>query len=541
MFKKTGLIILILTYAISSRAAFEDRIGVKASGLAGAWTAISDDVSAILWNPAGISQLKNPEINLIYTKPYLGLDYDNLNQGFAGYVQPLGNIGTLGVGYMYFYSDLYREYMATVSYAKDISKDVLSLGITGKLVGLAYVENEYAKLDPLFNQNGYAKTGTSIDVGMLLKLTSDLSIGMVGENINEPNLSLANDTLGKLPLQIRIGSSYKLGDFIPIIDVSYKNKKVNGKEDINIAGGIEWYNSDKTTALRTGVNSREFAIGTSYIFGDGGVDYGFSYPINSISKTFGSHRIGVNWQFGRAEEIKKVEEKITIRPEGPIIFSTEKLSIAIINLVSNNVSDYVSATVSNLLRTELFRSGRFIVLEREKMDAILKEQTLQQTGCTSTECAIEVGRLLNVKIMILGSLDKLGEQYIINIRFIEVEKGEIILAEQQRCSSEGQLPDAVSQLSNKIAVRIAIVGKVLQVKEDKVIINLGAQDNIKIGQELTVSKLGEVVKDAQGRILMQKKEYIATIIVEYVGPEASEARRLRVEKPIEAGDIVEIK
>ena len=57
------------------------------------------------------------------------------------------------------------------------------------------------------------------------------------------------------------------------------------------------------------------------------------------------------------------------------------------------------------------------------MDTILKEQTLQQTGYTSTECAIEVGRLLNVKIMILGSLDKLGEQYIINIRFIEVEKG----------------------------------------------------------------------------------------------------------------------
>jgi curli biogenesis system outer membrane secretion channel CsgG len=52
-----------------------------------------------------------------------------------------------------------------------------------------------------------------------------------------------------------------------------------------------------------------------------------------------------------------------------------------------------SITMTDRLRNELVNSGAFTVIERSKMDEILQEQGLQQTGCTSDECAVEIGKL----------------------------------------------------------------------------------------------------------------------------------------------------
>jgi hypothetical protein len=45
------------------------------------------------------------------------------------------------------------------------------------------------------------------------------------------------------------------------------------------------------------------------------------------------------------------------------------------------------------------------------MEKILAESSFQQTGCTSSECAVQIGKILNVKHMIVGSLSKLMDTY----------------------------------------------------------------------------------------------------------------------------------
>ncbi|GAB4363009.1 MAG: hypothetical protein Kow0042_00520 [Calditrichia bacterium] len=87
--------------------------------------------------------------------------------------------------------------------------------------------------------------------------------------------------------------------------------------------------------------------------------------------------------------------------------------------------DYSSALINRLL-TELFKSGKFDVLEREKILYILEEQGFQQTGCTSSECLIEAGRLLNVQQVIGGVVGKLGDIFSVELRMIDVETGKII-------------------------------------------------------------------------------------------------------------------
>ena len=60
------------------------------------------------------------------------------------------------------------------------------------------------------------------------------------------------------------------------------------------------------------------------------------------------------------------------------------------------------------------------------MNEILQEQGLQQAGCTSSECAAEVGALLGVQNMVSGSFGKLGNTYTVDAKMFSVETGATI-------------------------------------------------------------------------------------------------------------------
>ena len=100
-----------------------------------------------------------------------------------------------------------------------------------------------------------------------------------------------------------------------------------------------------------------------------------------------------------------------------------KTAIAVSDLKGIEVSEMEAATVSELLRTELINIGYFHVVEKSNMEKILSEAAFQQSGCTTEECAIQVGKILNVQKMVVGSVSKSFGMYFINLRFVDVEKG----------------------------------------------------------------------------------------------------------------------
>jgi hypothetical protein len=103
-----------------------------------------------------------------------------------------------------------------------------------------------------------------------------------------------------------------------------------------------------------------------------------------------------------------------------------KLRIAIIDFsTTGGLSSQETVTLSNRLNSMLVKTDAFIVLERGKMDEILKEQGFQQLGCTTTECAVEVGKLLNVQKIINGFIGKIGNTYTIDISLIDVQTAQI--------------------------------------------------------------------------------------------------------------------
>ena len=59
------------------------------------------------------------------------------------------------------------------------------------------------------------------------------------------------------------------------------------------------------------------------------------------------------------------------------------------------------------------------------MESILQEQDFQISGCASDECAVEIGQLFGVSIMMAGSIGKVGSTYSIVLRTINVETGQV--------------------------------------------------------------------------------------------------------------------
>ena len=104
---------------------------------------------------------------------------------------------------------------------------------------------------------------------------------------------------------------------------------------------------------------------------------------------------------------------------------------------------------SDRLEQELFITKKYTLVEREMMNTVLKEQGFQQSGCTTDECAVQIGQLLGVQQLISGSIGKIGDIYSISIKIIDIETAEIINREVYDCPCK---PDELLTIGIKNAI-----------------------------------------------------------------------------------------
>jgi hypothetical protein len=67
-------------------------VGPRANAMGGAFSSISNDASAMYWNPGGLALLNQPQVFISYTKMFADLNVD-----YLGIVIPMGEAGVFGV------------------------------------------------------------------------------------------------------------------------------------------------------------------------------------------------------------------------------------------------------------------------------------------------------------------------------------------------------------------------------------------------------------------------------------------------------------
>jgi hypothetical protein len=122
--------------------------------------------------------------------------------------------------------------------------------------------------------------------------------------------------------------------------------------------------------------------------------------------------------------------------------------LAVLNLkTQGNVPAEMGQILTDRIRALVIKSRQYRVMERSQMEAIIKEQGFQASmqDCDSISCAIELGKLLSVRQLMIGSISQVGQVYSLNLRIIDAQSGQIINERFADCRCS--LEDVLMQVS----------------------------------------------------------------------------------------------
>ncbi|MBI5820289.1 MAG: hypothetical protein HZA88_15080 [Verrucomicrobia bacterium] len=235
--------------------------------------------------------------------------------------------------------------------------------------------------------------------------------------------------------------------------------------------------------------------------------------------------------------------------------------------------------MADSLTDAIIRSERFIVVERQQLRDVLKEQDFAQTGRAVEANAPKIGRVLNTQVMVVGSVVDFSEtqeqnqgfgyqgislsfahaeaKVTIAIRLIDTTTGQVLDSQQVQGKAEknavgiaytekdfkfgtsafaktplGQATqEAIDKAVIFICQRMESVpweGRVIEAKGSEIYINAGEQQGIAVGDCFVVFHEGEgIVDPTTGLQLGAPRKEIGAIEVTELQPKFSIAKALR--------------
>lgn len=108
-------------------------------------------------------------------------------------------------------------------------------------------------------------------------------------------------------------------------------------------------------------------------------------------------------------------------------------------------------TVTRLLETGLVKSSMFQVLERNEIAQVLAAQEYSAEECFDENCAVRLGRLLAARLIVLGTLSRLGDRYFLTAKIIEVATGKTLEAEHE----EADTLEAIARRAENLGYRLS--------------------------------------------------------------------------------------
>ncbi len=152
----------------------------------------------------------------------------------------------------------------------------------------------------------------------------------------------------------------------------------------------------------------------------------------------------------------KLKRSASAMPD-PVSYKIEEVgiqsgaNIAVVDFVANNVFQADADAVTAIFRTELVSAKKFrVVVGGNTREAILAEQRLQSSGYTTPESAMEVGKLLNAKQILFGTLSMIGDTYNITVDVVDGETGKIIASYDENVGDPAKFKAACKKIVGRL-------------------------------------------------------------------------------------------
>jgi hypothetical protein len=226
----------------------------------------------------------------------------------------------------------------------------------------------------------------------------------------------------------------------------------------------------------------------------------------------------------------------------PAVASASPLALAVMDLQSLGTPQEAVLGASELLRAEFVKNPLFNVIERSRLDEILGEQSIQLSGLTDSARAVTIGRIVNARKIVVGSLSSVPGRYVeylLSVRLVDVETGSVEIAETVEVPTKESLLEAVRHIVAQVGSGIKLVGEVSVVQENTVYVNLGQAAGLAPGMYLQAFDV-ELIKDRDGQILFREERSLAFLRVLAVDEQGSRCEALSGADQLREGTAVRL-
>ena len=101
-----------------------------------------------------------------------------------------------------------------------------------------------------------------------------------------------------------------------------------------------------------------------------------------------------------------------------------KPTLAVFNFESKAVSDENATLMLDSLIYELYKTNAFIMVEEHQINEIILEQKYDNLDCRDQGCGIEIGIILGIKNIIVGSFEQIADSTTMKASMINVKNRE---------------------------------------------------------------------------------------------------------------------
>lgn len=155
--------------------------------------------------------------------------------------------------------------------------------------------------------------------------------------------------------------------------------------------------------------------------------------------------------------LAKITNKVMAIQEGDKVYQEMKkvTRIAITEFTYGNEFNDFTRNVQDILYTNLIQRGMTVV-EREKMEQVLNELGKSFSGMIDSSTAAEIGKMLGVEAIVVGTVADMGNSVDLRTRLVDVEKGAAITAAQIDVVKDPTITKIISEGKRK-----ALYGKTI--------------------------------------------------------------------------------
>ena len=117
-------------------------------------------------------------------------------------------------------------------------------------------------------------------------------------------------------------------------------------------------------------------------------------------------------------------DTVAPRATAPVIAAKQK--IVVLDVVVDDVEKNIVSPLTEVLSTEIARTGRFDVVTGRDLASLLGYQAeKQRMNCDDVSCFAELGGSMGARLIVASAVGKVGDMYVVNVKLIDTKNVQV--------------------------------------------------------------------------------------------------------------------